>query len=161
MWVLSAQEIAAPNKATIRDQGMYMFGGLDEKGKPTDDLYWITFDVNHNLRCVLPTIGEYKHNVTPDIRLLVKKVEPIGRRPIARSQHSATIFKNQLVIHGGRSDTIYSIIHNCALNDLHIYDIAKNTWCAIAFYGDIPNSRWGHKLCNNENKIMLFGGMNL
>ena len=28
-------------------------------------------------------------------------------------------------------------------------------------YGDIPGSRWGHKLVANENKIMLFGGMNL
>lgn len=28
-------------------------------------------------------------------------------------------------------------------------------------YGDIPGSRWGHRLVSNEHKIMLFGGMNL
>ena len=65
-------------------------------------------------------------------------------------QHSATIFRNQLVISGGRSDFMYSFIHNVALNDMHIYDIGTNTWAAIALYGDIPNSRWGHTLCANE-----------
>ncbi len=48
-----------------------------------------------------------------------------------------------------------------ALNDLHIYDVATNRWNAIAMYGDIPGSRWGHTLVSNEQKIMLFGGMNL
>ena len=138
-----------------------MFGGLDEKGNPCDDLYWIKFDWNHNLKSVSPTLGEYKGNIKPDIRLIAKKMEAIGRGPIARSQHAATIFKNQLIISGGRTDAIYTFIKNVALNDLHIYDIQKNTWCAIALYGDIPNSRWGHKLCANENKVMLFGGMNL
>ena len=138
-----------------------MFGGLDERGKPTDELYWIRFDFEHNMKCVSPGTGEYKSNIVPDIRIIARKIEPIGRAPIPRCQHSATVFKNQLIIHGGRSDTIYPIIHNVALNDLHIYDIAKNTWCAIALYGDIPNSRWGHKLVALENKIVLFGGMNL
>ena len=44
---------------------------------------------------------------------------------------------------------------------MHIYDIKTNSWSAIALYGDIPKSRWGHKLCANANSIMLFGGMNL
>ena len=48
-----------------------------------------------------------------------------------------------------------------ALNDLHIYDTIANKWWAIAMYGDIPGSRWGHTLIANQSKIMIFGGMNL
>ena len=48
-----------------------------------------------------------------------------------------------------------------ALNDLHVYDVAKNKWCAVAIYGDRPESRWGHRLVANADKIVLFGGMNL
>ena len=56
---------------------------------------------------------------------------------------------------------IYSFLKNVALNDLHVYDIQSNSWSAVALYGDLPNSRWGHKLCANGNSIVLFGGMNL
>ena len=28
-------------------------------------------------------------------------------------------------------------------------------------FGDLPSSRWGAKLAATENKLMLFGGMNL
>lgn len=72
-----------------------------------------------------------------------------------------TFFKNQLVIFGGRNDEIFPVIKSVALNDLHIYDVATNSWLALAIYGDIPTSRWGHKLAANQDKIMLFGGMNL
>ena len=65
------------------------------------------------------------------------------------------------MIFGGRNDEIFTTIKNVALNDLHIYDVASNTWSAVAMYGDIPGSRWGHRLVSNENKVMLFGGMNL
>lgn len=97
----------------------------------------------------------------PEVRLVIQSVKPEGRGPIARAQHSATFFKNQLVIYGGRNDNVYTLIKNVALNDLHIYDCKLNRWAAIAIYGDIPGSRWGHKLVANENKIVLFGGMNL
>ena len=28
-------------------------------------------------------------------------------------------------------------------------------------FGDVPGSRWGHRLVSSDSKIMLFGGMNL
>ena len=140
---------------------MYMFGGLDEKEKPNSDLYWIKFDANYNLKSLSPITGEYKSSIVPDIRLTATKITPKGRGPVARYKHASTVFKNKLVISGGRSDLIYSFLKNVALNDLHVYDISSNTWSPVALYGDIPNSRWGHKLCANENSILLFGGMNL
>ena len=55
---------------------MYMFGGLDEKDKPTSDLYWIKFDANYNLKSLSPITGEYKSSVVPDIRLTATKITP-------------------------------------------------------------------------------------
>lgn len=102
-----------------------------------------------------------KFNSRPEVKLIARRVRPEGRGPIARAQHSATFFKNQLVIFGGRNDAVFPSIKNVALNDLHIYDVAHNRWSALALYGDILGSRWGHRLVANQNKIMLFGGMNL
>lgn len=65
------------------------------------------------------------------------------------------------MIFGGRNDDIFPVIKNVALNDLHIYEVDANRWATIAMYGEIPGSRWGHRLVSNDNKIMLFGGMNL
>ena len=106
-------------------------------------------------------MGEYKGNNKPEVKFLAKRLAPEGRGPIARAQHSATFFRNQLIIYGGRNEAIFPIIRNVALNDLHIYDIKSNRWAAIAMYGDIPGSRWGHRIVANDTKIMLFGGMNL
>ena len=161
MWCSQLKDLCTPGKQTVIDQGMYMFGGLDEKGKPTSDLFWINFDVNYNLKTLSPITGEFKSSTVPDVRLAATRIVAKGRGPVARSQHAATVFKNKLVISGGRSDLVYSFLRNVALNDLHIYDIKTNSWSAIALYGDIPKSRWGHKLCANANSIMLFGGMNL
>ena len=65
------------------------------------------------------------------------------------------------MIYAGRHDGIFPMIKNVALNDLHIYDCKLNRWAAVAMYGDIPGSRWGHRIVANDNKIVLFGGMNL
>ena len=46
-----------------------MFGGLDERGKPSDELYWIKLDLGFNMRCVSGMTGEYKNSMIPEIRL--------------------------------------------------------------------------------------------
>lgn len=149
MWCSPLQELI--RKPTVPDQGMYMFGGIDERDLQTDDLYFIVPDVKTNAKNINAKTGEFKaQNLKPEVKLLAKKLKPEGRGPIARAQHSATFFKNQLVIFGGRNDAVFSTIKNVALNDLHIYDIASNKWAAIAMYGDIPGSRWGHTLVAND-----------
>jgi N-acetylneuraminic acid mutarotase len=76
---------------------------------------------------------------------------------------SATILKNYMIIHGGRNDEIYKAVTNSALNDLHIYDIFKNSWINIAMYGEIPTSRWGHSVVADEtqNLVYILGGSSL
>ena len=85
MWCCPTEELTGANRMSIPEQGMYLFGGLSEKGKPTDDLYWIKYDLNYNLKCLSPITGEYKNNMKPEIRLLAQKMYPNGRAPIARS----------------------------------------------------------------------------
>ena len=150
-------------KPTVTDHGMYMFGGMNEKGHPTEDLFWITPDMVVNSKNISTKNGEFKEGPLhkAEVRFQAKKIVADGRAPIARSQHSATYFKDYLVIYGGRNDAIYPLIKNVAMNDLHIYEVALNKWATIAIYGNLPGSRWGHRLVANETKIVLFGGMNL
>ena len=85
MWCSQLKELCIPGKQTVIDQGMYMFGGLDEKGKPTSDLFWINFDVNHNLKTLSPITGEFKSSTVPDVRLAATRIVAKGRGPVARS----------------------------------------------------------------------------
>ena len=103
-----------------------MFGGVDEDGNPTEDLYFISPDFKFNGKVINNKTGEYKNtNINkPEVKFLAKKLNPEGRGPVARAQHSATFFKNMLVVFGGRNDAIFTAIKNVALNDLHILDIA-------------------------------------
>ena len=97
----------------------------------------------------------------PQIIFWAEEVHPHGIGPMPRSQHSAAFFDQYLVIFGGRNDLTFKEIQNVALNDLHLYHVITNTWTAIAMFGEFPSSRWGAKLAASENKLLLFGGMNL
>lgn len=96
-------------------------------------------------------------------------MEPAGKPPVPRYGHAACFIKSYLVIHGGRNDEIFSSMRNVALNDLHLYDINLNQWMAVAIYSYVPISRWGHRMCAEQNasqdyqtnRILLFGGINL
>ena len=73
-----------------------------------------------------------------------------------------------LVIYGGRNDAIFHQTNNVALNDICIYNINKNTWEALAIFGQMPCSRWSHFIAplhseNNdaEQGFLMFGGANL
>ena len=65
------------------------------------------------------------------------------------------------MIFGGRNDQTFKEVQNVALNDLHLYHVLTNTWTAIAIYGELASSRWGARLAASDNKLILFGGMNL
>ena len=126
-----------------------MFGGIDQNGVQTNDLVWITPDLKANGKNISKKDGNYKPKGTPEVHFEAQVLQPEGRGPIGRSQHSAAFFKNFLVIYGGKNDAIFPSLKNVALNDLHLYDIASNRWAALAIYGDIPESRWGHRLVSN------------
>jgi hypothetical protein len=49
-----------------------------------------------------------------------------------------------------------------SLNDLHLLDLRTNNWVSVAIFGELlPQSRWGCSLVASNEKLLLFGGMNL
>lgn len=81
--------------------------------------------------------------------MVAEQVEPNGIPPVGRYMHAACFIDKYLVIHGGKNTSLYTEIHNVALNDMHLYDILQNTWCKIVIYGIMPESRWGHQLASS------------
>ena len=64
--------------------GFFVFGGLDEKKLPTNDLYYFRPEIKHNGKTVNKQTGEYMHNIVPEIHLIAKKIDAFGRPPLAR-----------------------------------------------------------------------------
>jgi len=83
--------------------------------------------------------------------------------------HLITRSKEQLlVIYGGRNDAIFEQTSNLDLNDVCIYNINRNTWEALAIFGQKPCSRWSHIITqvrgdtkDSEEGFLMFGGANL
>lgn len=110
----------------------------------------------------LETNGNFKEGIKIyTICFKLKKVEPIGKAPIARYDHASCLTRNYLVIHGGRNDDIYHYIQNTALNDIHLYDIQLNTWLLVSILGKVPTSRFGHTMCPTESSHKDYNGMEL
>ena len=98
------------------------------------------------------------------------------------------MLKHYLVIYGGRNNQLCSeslsksdelqtsnlnaVSHNLklssnrrystvALNDIWMYDTIKNEWIVIILNAKIPRSRWGASIASIDNRLYLFGGLNL
>ena len=107
--------------------------------------------------------AEYKPSAVAAVDILGEKVQTKGKGPSPRFKHSAEVFKNYFIVHGGRNDQQYNDkLKTVALNDLHLLEIKTSTWTTVAIFAEeIPESRWGHRLVASSNKLLLFGGMNL
>ena len=91
------------------------------------------------------------------------KVISQGKGPLARYKHTAAIFNNYFIVFGGRNDKMYcDDMKTVGLNDIHLLDLKTSNWVTVAMFGEIlPQSRWGCSLVSSNNKLLLFGGMNL
>jgi hypothetical protein len=78
------------------------------------------------------------------------KMTPMGTLPAARSHHSAVIFEDKLIIHGGAFD-IYA-----SFNDLYILDLRKKRWLPVELELCHPVALPGLKLHGNT-LIRFFG----
>ena len=47
------------------------------------------------------------------------------------------------------------------LNDLWLYHIPSNQWTRVEWFGVMPDERYSHVSAVWENKLMIFGGINL
>jgi len=65
--------------------GFFMFGGLDENKWPTNDLFYVRPDLKQNAKTISKVNGEFKHNLKPEVHVIVTKLAGTGRAPVARS----------------------------------------------------------------------------
>ena len=146
---------------TADKMGFYIFGGLNHKKEPTNDLFHIKPCYAVNTEHYDMRLNEYTNATEPRLYIEIKKLKPNGMAPPERCMHTAEHINGCLYIIGGKNDNLYKQVKNTALNDIHCYDIAQNEWKTIAMYGYVPMSRWGHCTTVHHKKIVIFGGKNL
>ena len=132
---------------TRKNSGIYIFGGMNGNRKVLNDLY---------------LFQPVKKQTKSEKNLIkVSKVEPAGKPPLARYQHSAGLCGKLLVIIGGRNDSLYLNTKQSAVNEIAALNIVCCRWETIDLYGMVPNSVWGVACSSINTKLLCFGGMNL
>lgn len=67
------------------EQGIFLFGGIDENEQNTDDFFWLTPNITQNAKCISVKNGEYNGLLRPELKFTAIRLTPEGRSPIARS----------------------------------------------------------------------------
>ncbi|KAI8047748.1 hypothetical protein BDF21DRAFT_393134 [Thamnidium elegans] len=83
--------------------------------------------------------------------------------PMARYFHSASVYKNQLIIFGGMG---YSRLSNdglCVLDDISVLDVNTMCWTLPPIQPSLysPQSRYAHLSSIAEDKLIVVGGQDL
>ncbi|XP_060082991.1 uncharacterized protein LOC132562268 [Ylistrum balloti] len=124
----------AYHSATLYRNELWIFGGVYPRPDPQPD------GCSNDVHIFSPVMESW---YTPIIK---------GDKPIARSGHSATLMKDQLVVFGGW-DAPY------VYNDLHILDLSMVEWSQPKVSGTPPNPRSWHASCAlTGNRILIHGG---
>ena len=123
---------------SVIDSSLYLFGGLDSRGKNRNDLY------RYEISCSTWNIVSTK-----------------GKGPSERCYHEmALINKDYFVLYGGINGTLSKIdyIHN----DLFLYNINELVWVQPIVGGLIPSPKFGFSFCSNydfnQMEIIILGG---
>jgi hypothetical protein len=90
--------------ALMKTAGFFIYGGQDEDGNAKDDLHIFQFNTDLNREKINIRDGEYKTGSIVKIDMIGKKVVTYGKKPTPRYKHSAEVFKNYFIVHGGRND---------------------------------------------------------
>ena len=131
---------------------MYLFGGLSKSRPPAP---------NNDLFVMTMSTSSY----------IWRRVDKItGEPPVARWDHSATLFNNnQILVFGGR------VSRTNQNNETWILDVMGEKWVCLFgtkpyqvgdnpryeiphVFPDTPAPRAGHTACNVKNRIFVFGG---
>jgi hypothetical protein len=75
MWCSQVKELVKTG-STVAEHGFYVFGGLDQDGGPTNDLYWVKPDLKSNLRFVSQKNGDLKGVNKIEIKFIAEKMRP-------------------------------------------------------------------------------------
>lgn len=141
---------------------------MDERSVFQNDLCLLEPDYGYNRYHL--TILDCSFYQDLSLGLKVTKIDDYsGKPPCPRSHfqmvHLVSQSEQLLVVYGGRNDAIFVQTNNVALNDICIYNINRNTWEALALFGQMPCSRWSHFMAvvtgKAEEGFLMFGGANL
>lgn len=147
---LAAETRGRKKALWFNHSGIFVFGGINEEKKLSNDLWMMTPDYQRNQKYLTPS-GNYKKTLTRrTLAFSLTKLQPEGRSPCPRYGHAACFIQHYLCIHGGRNDGMFSSLKNIGLNDLHLFDVNLNTWLTVCVYGQLPSSRWGHTICAED-----------
>lgn len=119
--------------------GFYLFGGLNDDDTPTNDLY----------------VLEMK-----DGSLIWSEVTCDGIAPLPRYDHCADFIQGNLIVCGGRNDSIYARKGDSCLNDVHVFKLETKAWETVIIHGSVPAGRWGHCSTVYGSKMLILGGIN-
>ncbi|CAD8067561.1 unnamed protein product [Paramecium sonneborni] len=126
------------SEMSYENQGIYIFGGLDQNGHYLDKL--IKIDVRRR-------------------PIYIEEVQSKGRGPISRCQHSMTYVElsQQIIIYGGKNDDINTLGF---LNDLYIFEIRNLSWSIVDIKRYPTSGRCSHSAAAIDEKLYIFGGVN-
>jgi hypothetical protein len=125
----------------IKNEGIYIFGGIDDDSRVTNNLYLLKIN-----RPVLEK----------------EKLNTVGKAPSPRADTSLNFYEDLkvLIVHGGRSESEY-------FNDTFILDIISLNWYKVKLFeeGIFNNKtkllkRCGHGAVIVKDNLIIFGGNN-
>ena len=135
-------EVFTPNTC-----GLYLIGGLTEKGVASSDVY---------------ILKAKKKSIKDDRPTLVwMKLELTGQEPEPRHSHCASLCGKFVFVLGGRNDSIFGQENHCELKSIALLNIESQRWDKLELYGQTPSGRWSFCMSSIGSKVLVFGGIKL
>ncbi|KAJ3452370.1 rab9 effector protein with kelch motifs [Anaeramoeba flamelloides] len=99
--------------------------------------------------------GQTKLNTLSKCQFIKKTVqwanlEPYGKVPNPRRDHSAVTYQNKMFIFGGYRDE--------SVNELWMYEYYTNSWTRLKNYGEVPCARHHHSAVVIGDTMSIYGG---
>lgn len=122
-------------------EGIYVFGGKNVKGEPTNTFMNIQLGANP---------------------VRISHFRTVGIPPRARFGHSAHFLPglDYYVIYGGRNDQMYTTFGSSALSDVVILNLKYLAWCSVKFGSINPGPCYNFSSESFGTRIFKFGGVN-
>lgn len=131
------------DKPYIPEDGMYIFGGLNELGYSTNKLWVLKVGIE---------------------KLQWVKIETETKEPTPRYAHSMHYidYMNCIVVYGGRNspDPLSQFTTNQFLNDIWLFHVERQKWIEFNCKGEPPKAVYAHWSWVYGSQLMIFGGMN-
>lgn len=130
---------------TRTSSGIYMFGGANQAGVATNDLFILK-----------PKPIDFKDD---DYYLKWSRPDISGTPPEPRYAYSAALKSRYLVLFGGRNDAVgRSAI---TVQGLSLLNLESMRWETVVAHGVKPAGRWGAAVATSGSQVIIFGGLRL